>query len=52
MTSEKQGRHRRPPKNKTKCCSQFEQILSCEFEVTFEVEIPDVELLNVTCVSE
>lgn len=45
---------RRPPrkKKKNKCCSTFEQIISAEFDVTFEVTIPDVELVDITCVNE
>ncbi|MEJ6949882.1 hypothetical protein [Natronospora cellulosivora (SeqCode)] len=44
-------RRRRPchPKRTDRCTAHFDQVLECEFAVTFVVEIPDVELLNVTC---
>ena len=45
---------RRPPgkKKKNKCISTFEQLIACEFDVTFEVSIPDVELVNINCVND
>jgi len=48
-----QVRRRRPchpGKRTTKCTAKFQQLIACEFAVTFAVDIPDVELINVTCV--
>ena len=43
---------RKPPKRQTECISKFEQLIACEFAVTFDVEIPDVELINITCMDD
>lgn len=43
---------RRPPRRncgKNTCTSCFEQDIECEFDVTFSVDIEDVQLTDVSC---
>ena len=42
-------RRRRKKCRKNTCTNDFEQEIDVDFEVTFAVEIEDVELVDVTC---
>ena len=48
---QRRRRRRRKECPKNSCTNDFAQEICTEFEVTFAVEIEDVELTNVTCMN-